>query len=115
MTSRCAFLFAIVLLSATALAILPVLDRLVLFPSTARLELGPATRSTIPFQGGDLAIGKAKSATARGEDRVDAYVLRFYGNADRAERWVASEPEMWDGRAIRWRRWFCTILPRCGK
>ena len=28
------------------------------------------------------------------------YVLRFYGNADRAERWPAAEAEMWNGRAV---------------
>lgn len=100
MISRRAFLFSIVLLCAAAFAFLPVLDRLVLFPSTARLDAGAATRSAIPFQSGELEIWKAWSETARVQDRVDAYVLRFYGNADRAERWVASEPEMWDGRAI---------------
>ena len=26
--------------------------------------------------------------------------LRFYGNADRAERWVADEAEMWNNRAV---------------
>ena len=28
------------------------------------------------------------------------YVLRFYGNADRAERWPAAEAEMWNDRAV---------------
>jgi pimeloyl-ACP methyl ester carboxylesterase len=28
------------------------------------------------------------------------YVLRFYGNADRADRWVAAEAEMWNNRAV---------------
>jgi len=28
-------------------------------------------------------------------------VLRFYGNADRAERWVAAEAEMWNDRAVK--------------
>jgi pimeloyl-ACP methyl ester carboxylesterase len=27
-------------------------------------------------------------------------VLRFYGNADRADRWVAAEAEMWNNRAV---------------
>src|SRR2546423_14519653 len=28
------------------------------------------------------------------------YVLRFYGNADRADRWVAAEAEMWNNRPV---------------
>jgi len=28
------------------------------------------------------------------------YVLRFYGNADRADRWVAAEAEEWNDRAV---------------
>src|SRR5205085_7577320 len=28
------------------------------------------------------------------------FVLRFYGNADRAERWVAREAEEWNNRAV---------------
>jgi len=31
---------------------------------------------------------------------VDTYVLRFYGNADRAERWVGLEAEEWNNRAV---------------
>ena len=30
----------------------------------------------------------------------DVYVLRFYGNADRAERWPVAEAEMWNDRAV---------------
>ena len=26
--------------------------------------------------------------------------MRFYGNADRADRWVAEEAEMWNSRAV---------------
>src|SRR5439155_322749 len=32
--------------------------------------------------------------------RADSYILRFYGNADRAERWVAAEAEEWNDRAV---------------
>ena len=59
-----------------------------------------ATRKTVAFAGGKLEIWCATSKLARSTGRAEAYVLRFYGNADRAERWVAEEAEMWDNRAI---------------
>jgi pimeloyl-ACP methyl ester carboxylesterase len=37
---------------------------------------------------------------AKKRGRADVYVLRFYGNADRADRWVAEEAEMWNNRAV---------------
>ena len=42
----------------------------------------------------------AKSRRAQEQGRADLYVLRFYGNADRAERWVAAEADMWNDRAV---------------
>jgi pimeloyl-ACP methyl ester carboxylesterase len=85
-------------LSLITLAPLP--DRLILFPSTNRLDAGSATRKAIPFQSGDLEVWIARSAMARLTDQPVAYVLRFYGNADRADRWVALEAEMWNNRAV---------------
>lgn len=77
----------------------PMLDHLVLFPSTSRIPTGTATRKTLPFEGGELEVWTATSRAARvGAPRT--YVLRFYGNADRAERWVADEAEMFGGRAV---------------
>jgi pimeloyl-ACP methyl ester carboxylesterase len=53
----------------------------------------------VPFEGGELEVWTAASRRARaGQPRT--YVLRFYGNADRAERWVADEAEMFAGRAV---------------
>ncbi|HEX8679410.1 MAG TPA: hypothetical protein VF683_05600 [Chthoniobacterales bacterium] len=75
-------------------------DRLILFPSTFPLNAGAATRTFIPFEDGQLEIWTAQSQVAKRSGRVDAYVLRFYGNADRADRWVAAEAEEWDGRAV---------------
>ena len=95
-----ALLLLLVLLYCAVIGFLPVLDRLVLFPTTARLNAGAATRTTLPFEGGELEIWKAKSERARSSGRVDAYVLRWYGNADRADRWVAAEADMWNGRAV---------------
>jgi hypothetical protein len=88
---------AVVYLAAIGLAPLP--DMLMLFPSTAWIDPGTAKRRTIPFAGGELESWIATSRLAKGKG-ADAYVLRFYGNADRAERWVADEAEMWDQRAI---------------
>ena len=75
-------------------------DRLILFPSTHPLNAGNATRTFIPFEQGQLEIWTAQSEVARRSGRVDAYVLRFYGNADRADRWVALEADEWGGRAV---------------
>lgn len=75
-------------------------DRLILFPSTGPLATGDAVRKMIPFQGGELEIWTAQARAARVAGRADAYVLRFYGNADRADRWVSAEADAWDGRAV---------------
>ncbi len=77
----------------------PLPDRLVLFPSTGRIDAGSATRRSVPFEGGELEIWCAASRLARAQ-QPEFYILRFYGNADRAERWVADEAEMWNGRAV---------------
>ncbi len=82
------------------IAIAPLPDRLILFPTTARIGAAGATRKAVPFAGGELEIWQAASRLARKTGRADAYVLRFYGNADRAEHWVAAEAEMWNHRAI---------------
>jgi pimeloyl-ACP methyl ester carboxylesterase len=78
----------------------PLPDRLVLFPTTDRIDAGTAVRKIIPFQSGELEIWTARSALAQQRGRPDIYVLRFYGNADRADRWIAAEAEMWNNRAV---------------
>jgi pimeloyl-ACP methyl ester carboxylesterase len=78
----------------------PLPDRLILFPTTARIGPAGATRKTVAFAGGELEIWRAASRLAKKSGQTDAYVLRFYGNADRAEYWVAAEAEMWNNRAI---------------
>ncbi len=75
-------------------------DRLILFPSTAEIPAGAAVRTFIPFENGQLEIWTAQSRLAQRSGQVDAYVLRFYGNADRADRWVADEADAWDDRAV---------------
>jgi hypothetical protein len=75
-------------------------DHLILFPTRAPINAGGAVRKTIPFENGQLEVWIAQSELARTKGKTDIYVLRFYGNADRAERWPAAEAEMWNDRAV---------------
>src|ERR1700756_3266085 len=75
-------------------------DHLILFPTRAPIDAGGALRKTIPFENGELEIWTAQSRRARQQGRADLLILRFYGNADRADRWPAMEAEMWNDRAI---------------
>jgi uncharacterized protein len=88
----------IVYLAAMFLSHLP--DHLILFPTRAPIDAGGASRKTIPFENGQLEVWIAQSQLARSKGNADIYVLRFYGNADRAERWPAVEAEMWNDRAV---------------
>jgi uncharacterized protein len=75
-------------------------DHLILFPTTAPINADGAVRKMLPFQNGQLEVWTAKSQRAQQKNGADIYVLRFYGNADRADRWVAAEAEMWNDRAV---------------
>jgi pimeloyl-ACP methyl ester carboxylesterase len=75
-------------------------DRLILFPTTAAIDAGRAVRKMLPFQNGELEVWTAVSQLAKQKGGADVYVLRFYGNADRAEYWVAEEAEAWNDRAV---------------
>src|SRR5947209_3795107 len=75
-------------------------DHLILFPTRTPINAGGAVRKTIPFQNGQLEVWIAQSRLARTKGNPEVYVLRFYGNADRAERWPAAEAEMWSDRAV---------------
>ena len=75
-------------------------DQLILFPSTQPINPHGAIRKAIPFENGELELWTARSRLAQQRGRAEIYVLRFYGNADRADRWVAAEAEMWNERAI---------------
>src|SRR3982074_1432622 len=74
-------------------------DLLILFPTTAPIDAHGATRKLIPFGNDKLELWTARSQMAERSGRAAIYVLRFYGNADRADRWVALEAEMWNDRA----------------
>ena len=95
--TRVAIYFVIYLALIT---VAPLPDRLVLFPTTYRIDAGGAERKPIAFEGGELEIWAAQSRRAKERGRAEVYVLRFYGNADRADRWVADEAEMWNNRAV---------------
>jgi len=75
-------------------------DHLILFPTTAPINADGAVRKMIPFQTGEVELWTAVSHRAQQQGHPDTYVLRFYGNADRAERWVASEADEWNDRAV---------------
>jgi hypothetical protein len=75
-------------------------DHLILFPTKSPIDAGAAVRSRIPFENGDLEIWTAQSQSARRQGRADVFILRFYGNADRADRWAAMEAQMWNDRAV---------------
>ena len=75
-------------------------DHLILFPTTAPIDADGAVRKMLPFQNGQLEVWTAKSRLAQQKGGADIYVLRFYGNADRADRWVAAETEMWNDRSV---------------
>src|SRR5262245_5876958 len=75
-------------------------DHLILFPTRAPIDAGRAVRGTVPFENGELEIWTAQSQSARRQGRADVFILRLYGNADRADRWAAMEAEMWNDRAV---------------
>ena len=75
-------------------------DHLILFPTRAPIDAAGAVRRTIPFEKGDLEIWTAQSRRAQQQGHADVFILRFYGNADRADRWPAMEAEMWNDRAV---------------
>jgi pimeloyl-ACP methyl ester carboxylesterase len=75
-------------------------DHLILFPTRAPIDAGGAVRKTIPFENGELELWTAESHRALEKGGADMYVLRFYGNADRADRWVAAEAGEWNDRAV---------------
>ena len=75
-------------------------DHFILFPSTNRVDPHGAARKAIPFEQGELEVWTATSKLAQKNSSPEICVLRFYGNADRAERWVAAEADSWNERSI---------------
>ena len=75
-------------------------DLLILFPSTAPIDAHGAARKVVPFDNGELELWTARSQVAQQSGHPAIYILRFYGNADRPERWVVAEAEMWNDRSV---------------
>jgi len=75
-------------------------DHLILFPTRAPIDAGGAVRKAVPFENGEVEVWTAQSRRAQQQGGADVFILRFYGNADRADRWAAAEAEMWNDRAI---------------
>jgi hypothetical protein len=75
-------------------------DHLILFPTMAPIDPGGAVRKAVPFEGGELEVWTTKSHRAQQQGHADIFILRFYGNADRSDRWAAAEAEMWNDRAV---------------
>jgi hypothetical protein len=74
-------------------------DHLILFPTRTPIDAAGAVRITVPFQKGEVEVWTAKSRRAQ-QGHADIFILRFYGNADRADRWAAAEADMWNDRAV---------------
>lgn len=72
------------LLAATIACGLP--DRVMLWPQRGPADPHGATRVAVPWSGGELEVWQAKASR-----EPEAFVLRFYGNADLAQNWAASE------------------------
>lgn len=86
-------------------------DHLILFPTAGDVGSIGATRRTLPFERGLLEIWTARTGGQRSPrhpspeppPRPDLYVLRFYGNADRADPNVGEEALEWKlGNAEFW-------------
>jgi pimeloyl-ACP methyl ester carboxylesterase len=75
-------------------------DHLILFPTRAPIDASGAVRKAVPFQNGELEVWTAQSRRAHQQGGADVFILRFYGNADRADRWAATEAQMWNDRAV---------------
>lgn len=95
-----AFLVGVFILYSIVVSFLPLADRLLLFPSRHRIDPGGAERVAVPFRSGELEVWKAASPLAEVKGEAQLFVLRFYGNADRAERWVAEEADAFGERAL---------------
>lgn len=76
-----------------------VASRLLLFPSRGSLAVPGAERVLLPSEAGGLEVFVGRDARARGGD-LRAYVLKFCGNADRAERRVEDEVARFGGRGV---------------
>ena len=90
---------AVGMASCVAIACAPVADGLLLYPSRDARDLGGSERVTIPSAAGSVETIRAKSPAAS-QSPARAIVLRFYGNADRADAWPSVEAEAFGEWAV---------------
>ena len=84
-------LFALALFVGAAFAgCAPLANRLLLYPPSGERPLGDAERVMVADAGGAIETIRAKSPSAKA-GRAKVIVLRFYGNADRADTWPSTE------------------------
>lgn len=72
MKRRLRFLFGGLAVYAAVIGFVPVLDHLVLFPSTRPLAAGSAVRQMIPFENGELELWVATSSAAEAKGKPDS-------------------------------------------
>jgi pimeloyl-ACP methyl ester carboxylesterase len=70
----------------------------ILFPSRAHIDCSGAQRQPIDFDGGKLEILTSRSPAATNKE-PEAYILRFCGNAERAE-WNACRFTGWSDKPV---------------
>ena len=75
-------------------------DLFILWPQVQREPNHGAEQKLIPMGNGVLEIWCASSSIVIHEP--DVFVLRFYGNADRADRWVTEEAKAFPGACELW-------------
>lgn len=75
-------------------------DRLLLYPTTDALSSIGAAKRSIPFEGGPLEIWIGHTLRTPPSQRAEGYILRFYGNADRADANTGVEALEWQGRPV---------------
>jgi pimeloyl-ACP methyl ester carboxylesterase len=71
----------------------------VLFPSRENIDCPGASRQTINFDGGKLEILDARSAPSM-DGEPEAYILRFCGNAERAEWHACGFADGWNDKPV---------------
>ena len=74
-------------------------DKLVLFPSTDKLDAAGAARKAIPWKHGAVEIWAARSPGARSRE-PEALVLNFVGNAARAELQATYDAMQWRDKPV---------------
>ena len=98
---RLRFVFVTVaVLYVGLIGMIPLLDWLVLYPTTEPLPAGKAVRRTIAFAKGELEIWVSRSPAARVSTHPDFYLLCFYGNASRAELGVERDANLLGDKSL---------------